>query len=122
MARIVSISTHDADASYVLTAEATGPQTATIAERKTDKATGAVTNASYDISDATVVNGVLNGALHLPGFQHETIELDLGDGMDATIRTGGLWFGVGAQTLGPWPLSSADASAIIGWLNNFPHS
>ena len=122
MALIVSIQTHDAAAVYVLTADKTGPQTATIAERKTDKATGAVTNATYDISEAIVVNGVLQGTLHLPGFQSETIALDLGDGMQATIRTGGLWFGVGAQTLGPWPLAAADATAIIGWLQNFPHS
>ncbi len=122
MALIVSIQTHDATAVYVLTAEKTGPRSATIAERKTDKATGSVTNASYDISDAIVVNGVLKGTLHLPGFQTETIELDLGDGMDATIRTGGLWWGVGAQTLGPWPLNAADATSIIAWLQNFPHS
>ncbi len=122
MAVIVTINTHDDAATYLLTAEKTGPQSATIAERKTDKATGAVTNATYDITGAAVVNGVLKGTLHLPGFQTESIELDLGDGMDATIRTGGLWFGVGAQTLGPWPLDALDATQIIAWLENFPHS
>jgi hypothetical protein len=123
MANQVSVTTEDAGFRYRLTAQATSVTTASISEAKTDKNTQAVTNATYEISGVTVLNDVLQGSVHLPGFQTETFTLTRGPNSTVTIQTGGLWFGMGAQTIGPFTLNATDYDAVGSWeTDNFAHN
>ena len=119
---IVTIESHDDASLFVITAQATGPTTASVAERKSDKASGAVTNSSLDLYGVEVVNGILQGQAHI-GFQTANVTLTLsppGDNPSATIAISHMW--IGNQTLGPFQLVPADYASLTDWLTNFPHS
>ena len=125
MAAIVNIQSHDDQFLYQISAQQLGPTSAAVSERKQDKSSGAVSNATYPLTEVMVVNGVLQGTVHLPGFQSESFKLEPsqpGDAPSETIQTGGLWFGVGAQKLGPFQVSAVDYAAVNAWFENFPHS
>ena len=116
-ANIIEVPASDATSNYILTAEATGPQTAAISERATSKADGSVKNTDWKLTNVKVVNGVLN---FTADGQNGTLNV-YGD--DVTIQTVGWMFGVGAQKLGPYEIADKDAQAIMTWMDlNFLHN
>jgi hypothetical protein len=123
MTDVVSVTAEDSDYRYRITAQARSVSDASLTETKVNKNTQAVTNATYDASDVKVVNDVLTGTLHLPGFMTESISVERGPNSTITIKTGGLLFGVGAQIIGPFVVSDADYAAIEDWeTSNFAHN
>jgi len=117
----VSVTYEDSEYRYRLTAQATGPTSAGVTQSKTDKNTQAVINSTYEVTGIEVVNGVLTGTVHLLGALTESFTMTLFN-ETVTIQTGGLLFGAGAQTLGPYTIGAQTAGVAAWEAGNFPHS
>jgi hypothetical protein len=125
MAKIVNIQSHDDQFLYQISAQAMGPQEASVSERKQDKTTGAVTNSTIQLTNIAIVNGVLKGTGHFLGGLTQDVYLEPsqpGDNLAETIKTGGFAWGLGAQRLGPYQVSAEDYAAVNAWFENFPRS
>jgi hypothetical protein len=115
---LVSVTPADANFRYRITAQATSSTTAAISMQKTDLNTQAVTNSTHEITDVAIINDVFKGKTG-----GETFTITNGPNDEETIQTGGFFWGIGAQTFGPFVLSPTDYTAFEAWkLANFAHN